>query len=68
MKKYSVHFEISRGRETKSGVLVSANYDFWEPLLSYFIKNVLILGLTAGRMKMQQLQEQKFLEKFLVQI
>ena len=38
MKKYSVHFEISRGRKTKSGVLVPANNDFWEPLLSYFIK------------------------------
>lgn len=38
MKKYSVHFEISRGRKTKSGVLVPVNYDFWEPLLSYFIK------------------------------
>jgi len=38
MKKYSVHFEISRGRKTKSGVLVPTNYDFWEPLLSYFIK------------------------------
>jgi hypothetical protein len=33
MKKYSVHFEISRGRKTKSGVLVPANNDFWEPLL-----------------------------------
>lgn len=37
-KNYSVHFEISRGRETKIGVLVPINYDFWEPLLSYFIK------------------------------
>jgi len=38
MGKYLVHFGIKEGRETKSGVMVPVNYDFWIPLFSYFIK------------------------------
>lgn len=37
MKKYSIHFEVSQGYETKSGVIVPPSYGFWEPLISYFI-------------------------------
>lgn len=38
MKKYSTHFEVVQGRVTKRGTIIPANYDFWEPLISYFIK------------------------------
>jgi len=38
VQKYSVHFERLKGRKTESGILVPTNYNFWEPLLMYFIK------------------------------
>lgn len=38
MKKHFIHFEISQGRKTKSGIIVPINYNFWEPLISFFCK------------------------------
>lgn len=38
MQKYSIHFEISQGRKTKSGMIVPINYNFWEPLIFLFVK------------------------------
>ena len=38
MKTYSIHSGLSKGRSIKSGWLVPADYDFWEPLVTYFIR------------------------------
>lgn len=38
MKKYSIHSGLSQGRQVKGGMLVPADYSFWEALLTFFVK------------------------------
>lgn len=38
MEQYAAHFEISHGIQTPKGIVIPNNYDFWTPLMSYFIK------------------------------
>jgi hypothetical protein len=38
MKRFYAHFENGKVRETTSGYMIPISYDFWKPLMTYFIK------------------------------
>ncbi|MDI3478574.1 MAG: hypothetical protein PWQ59_2099 [Thermoanaerobacterium sp.] len=69
MEKYSVHFEIGNGRETKTGVTIPENYDFLVPLMTYFIKKCTFFRIESREDENEAiLKEQEFSDRLLIQI
>ena len=66
MKKYSIHFEKSQGRNTKSGIIIPTSYDFWEPLISYITKKSTKFRIDCWTGEEKAISEAGILEKYLI--